>query len=68
MVIIHGYQLTFYTKGNNEKNCAGLSMFSRYSVVEKTQGYKSGGSEFEYTGKCIVRFFARILCCNGETE
>ena len=27
LVIIHGYQLTYYTKVNNEKNYVGLTMF-----------------------------------------
>ena len=26
--IIRGYQLTYYRKVNNEKNCAGLSVFT----------------------------------------
>ena len=28
LVIIHEYQLTYYTKVNNEKNCIGLSTFT----------------------------------------
>ena len=38
LLIIHGYQLTYYTKENNEKNCATLSMFTRQSgdVIRRT--------------------------------
>ena len=52
---MHGYQLTFNIKENNEKNCIGLSMFVLVVL-------------WSNTGNCIVQFFVLLLCCNAETK
>ena len=49
LVIIHEYQLTYYTKVNNEiKELWWVKRVRRCGVLVKPQDHRSGGSEFEY--------------------
>ena len=61
---MHGYQLTYYRKVNNEKKVC------RCSVVVETQDYIRTDLEgtSSSTGKYIVQFFVPLLCCNVESE
>ena len=58
---MHGYQLTYYTKVNNEKKC-WVEHDRRCSVAVK--GWEGPSSS---TSQGILQFFVPLLCCNVET-